>query len=140
MFPKCQHFTNICFIILYLWQFFAGQVVKAPHFHCRGPRFNPWLGSYNPTSCAVSALSGLEVWGRKGPLLLQNPISLCTAPASPGCRKCWEGTGCCAGPAYRTGSGEPWSLPSPGLLGSRSAPSASAQPGRGLAAHPQWNQ
>ena len=23
----------------------AGSVVKTPHFHCRGPRFNTWSGN-----------------------------------------------------------------------------------------------
>ena len=28
-------------------------MVKTPCFHCRGSRFNPWLGSYGPRSSAV---------------------------------------------------------------------------------------
>ena len=23
----------------------GGPVVRTPHFHCRGPRFDPWLGN-----------------------------------------------------------------------------------------------
>ena len=28
-----------------LREFPGGPVVRIPHFHCWGPRFNPWVGS-----------------------------------------------------------------------------------------------
>ena len=30
----------------------SGPVVKTPYFHCRGPRFDPWLGNQDP-ACHV---------------------------------------------------------------------------------------
>ena len=29
-----------------VWDFTGGLVVKAPHFHCRGHRFDPWSGNF----------------------------------------------------------------------------------------------
>ena len=31
----------------------GGPVVRAPSFHCRGPRFDPWLGNEDPTRLAA---------------------------------------------------------------------------------------
>ena len=32
------------------WEFPGGPVVRTPPSHCRGPRFNPWSGNWDPTS------------------------------------------------------------------------------------------
>ena len=38
-----------------LWDFPGNPVVKTPHLHCRGPRFNPWSGNQDLTCCMVWA-------------------------------------------------------------------------------------
>ena len=30
------------------WEFPGGPVVRTPRLHCRGPGFNPWLGTKIP--------------------------------------------------------------------------------------------
>ena len=32
------------------WEFPGATVIRTPHSHCWGPRFNPWLGNWDPTS------------------------------------------------------------------------------------------
>ena len=31
----------------------GSPMVKTPHFHCRGRRFNPWSGNKDPACCTV---------------------------------------------------------------------------------------
>ena len=79
MFPKCQHFTNICFIILYLWQFFAGQVVKAPHFPAEDPGSIPGWGATIPQAVQYPPRQGLRFGGGKGLCFYKTPF-LCALP------------------------------------------------------------
>ena len=34
-------------------EFHCSLVVRTPHFHCQGPRFNPWWGKQDPASHKV---------------------------------------------------------------------------------------
>ena len=38
-------------VIYMLREFPLGPVVETPLCHCRGHRFNPWLGNKDPTCC-----------------------------------------------------------------------------------------
>ena len=52
---------------IWFMDFPGGPMVKTPHFHCRGHRFDPWSGSQDPTSH--------EAWQKKKNLVQRPPVS-----------------------------------------------------------------
>ena len=44
-------------------EFLDAPVVRTLHFHCLGPRFNPKMGNYKPTSSAMQAKTNKKTHG-----------------------------------------------------------------------------
>ena len=47
------HYQLLSLISQKSQEFSGSPVVRTLCSHCRGPRFNPWLGNSDPTSCMV---------------------------------------------------------------------------------------
>ena len=41
----------------------GGPVVETPYFHCRGQKFDPWSGNWDPKSCVVLQKKKIETTG-----------------------------------------------------------------------------
>ena len=44
------------------WNFPGGPVGKTLHFNCRGHKFNPWSGNWDPTCCMVAKTKKQKCW------------------------------------------------------------------------------